>query len=128
MTLNPDQFKDLAMDRTDPVVTHKGVPLQIHVKTGYSPPKREDGSEYFGGTVEAFHKGRSVGAMGVGFGSGRTVQIGDLEVVRHARRRGVATAMVDHARSLGIPVEHHETLSNYSPAGRAFRAAHEAAK
>ena len=86
----------------------------------------EDGDEYAHGVVTAHnHSDKVVGRLPYGYGETNVMQIGELEVDSHMRRKGVATAMLNFARSQGVPVQHYPRPADMTNAGRAFAKATE---
>ena len=98
-------------------LTSKGLSLSLVLTQKYS---NDDDDVYVGGSVSAFHKDKKIGEMPYGFGEEPVLQIGDMVVDKKYQRSGVGTAMLDFARSNGIPVQHHPDRSAMSEAGRAF--------
>jgi GNAT superfamily N-acetyltransferase len=93
--------------------------LRMHLKHRVDPV---DG--YTSGNVAAYDGDIHVGDMPYGHNyDDSEIGIGDMEVVRSHRRRGVASAMLDFARGKGIPVQHN--IVGMTPAGYKFMDAYE---
>lgn len=114
---------------TDSVVTSKGLHIDVKVDQKFkpaSPVYDEDDEDYIsedyvGGYATAFVDGNEIGFLPYGaYGDSKIATVGDMEVTRYYRRKGVGTALFNYVRSLGIPLHHYLNPDDMTPAGRAF--------
>jgi hypothetical protein len=73
------------------------------------------------GYVRAFLGDKEIGYMpyGPNYDNSR-IQVGDMEVSKSFRRKGVATSMFNFARENGVDLRHYENAGDMSVAGKAF--------